>query len=117
MKINNNFILDVEQEVHDIAIFDDVIFPFSAHLARFLGALLTLVVDKVFKGDGLGANKAFFKVSVDLASRLRGSGTDRNSPGAYLFHTGGEVGLQVEQLVAGADNAVQGPALRCQGQP
>jgi hypothetical protein len=44
---------DVKQEVHHIAIFNDVIFPFRTHLACFFRALLTLVGDEVFKRDSL----------------------------------------------------------------
>ena len=41
---------DVEQEVHHIAILDDVLFAFGAHLARVLGALLALELDEVVEG-------------------------------------------------------------------
>lgn len=53
--------LDVEQEVHHVAIFNDVIFPFRTHLACFFRTLLTLVGDKVFKRDSLCTDEAFSK--------------------------------------------------------
>ena len=43
--------LNVKQEVHHIAIFNNVIFPFRTHLACFFRALLTLVGDEVLKGQ------------------------------------------------------------------
>src|SRR5213076_805500 len=39
--------------------------------------------------------------------RLRRGGPRRNGPGAHLLRTGGEVGVQPEQLVRGADHAVE----------
>ena len=45
--------LNVEQEVHHIAIFYDVVFTFSAHFPGFFGTLFAFVGNKVFIGDGL----------------------------------------------------------------
>lgn len=53
--------LDVEQEVHHIAIFHDVVFTFGAHFPGFFGALFAFIGNKVFIGDGLRADKAFSK--------------------------------------------------------
>ena len=50
---DNKTYLDVEQEVHHIAIFNDVIFAFRTHLAGFFRALFTFVSDEIFKRDGL----------------------------------------------------------------
>ena len=44
---------------------------------------------------------------MDLARRLRRGSANRDGPGAYFFHARGEVGLQVQQGVTGADYAVQ----------
>lgn len=53
--------LNVEQEVHHIAIFYDVVFTFSAHFPGFFGTLFAFVGNKVFIGDGLRADKALFR--------------------------------------------------------
>ena len=98
---------NVKQEVHHIAIFNDVIFPFRTHPACFLRALLTLVGDEVFIRDSLRANEAFLEVGVDLTSRLRRSRTDRDGPCTHFFYASSEVGLQIQQLIARADHAVQ----------
>lgn len=71
---------NVKQEVHHIAIFNDVIFPFRTHLARFFRALLTFVGDEAFKRDSLRTNEAFLEVGVDLTGCLRRSRTDRDGP-------------------------------------
>jgi len=38
---------DVKQEVHDIAVFDDVVFAFNAQFAGCFTTCFTLVFDKV----------------------------------------------------------------------
>ena len=63
---------DIEQEVQHVAVLDDVVLAFGAHLAGFLGALFALVLDEVVEGDGLGADEAAFEVGVDDAGGLRG---------------------------------------------
>ncbi len=59
--IRQQFYLDVEQEVHYIAIFNDIIFAFRSHLTGFFRALFTFIGNKVVKGDSLSADKAFSK--------------------------------------------------------
>ena len=63
--------LDVEQEVHHIAIFHDVVFTFSTHFTGFFRALFAFVGNEVFISDGLRADKTFFEVGVDLTGCLR----------------------------------------------
>ncbi len=68
---DNKFYLDVEQEVHYIAIFNDIIFAFRSHLTGFFRALFTFIGNKVVKSDSLGADKAFFEVGMDFTCCLR----------------------------------------------
>src|SRR5574337_287752 len=89
---------DVEQEIQHVAVFDDVILPFGAHLAGFLRALFAAAGDEVVEGDGLRADEAALEVAVDHARRLRRGVADVDRPGAHLLRPGGEVGLQAEQL-------------------
>ena len=58
-------------------------------------------------GDDLGADEAVLEVGVDHAGRLRRGAAAAHRPGAHFLQAGGEVGLQAQQLVAGADHAVQ----------
>src|SRR5690606_17485298 len=62
---------------------------------------------EVIVADDFGANEAAFEVCVNDCGGLGGCGANTDGPGAYFFYTGGEVGLQVEQLVTGTDHAVQ----------
>src|SRR3569623_3017767 len=71
---------DVEQEVQHIAVLDDVLLAFRAHLARFLRALFALVRDEVLIRYGLRANEAAFEVGMDHAGRLRRGVADVNGP-------------------------------------
>ena len=66
------FALDVEPEVHHVAVLDDVFLAFLADLAGFLGAALAVERDVVVVGDGLGADEALLEVGVDDAGGLRG---------------------------------------------
>ena len=98
---------DVEEEVHDVAVLNDVVLAFGAHLAGFLSALFTLEGNEVFVGDRLGADEAAFEVGVDDAGGLRGGVALVDRPGADFLDAGREVGLQAEQVVARADDAVE----------
>ena len=44
---------------------------------------------------------------MDLTGCLRGGCPDRDGPCANFLHPCGEVGLQIQQLVTGADHAVE----------
>lgn len=101
--------------MHHVAVLDDVVLAFQAPFAGFLGASFALVGDEVVVGDHFGADKAFLEVGVDHGGSLRGGGADADGPGTYFLHASGEVGLQVEQRVAGADHAVQARLFHAHG--
>ncbi len=69
--------------------------------------MLTFVGDEVFKCDSLCTDESFLEVGVDFTCRLRSGSADRDGPCTYFFHARGEVGLQIQQLIACADHAVQ----------
>src|SRR5690606_9216819 len=98
---------DIETEMQDIAFLDDVILAFQAQPTRFLGTRLATILDEVVIGDGFSTNEATLEVGVDDRSRLRRGCADTDLPGTDFLHPGGEIGLQAEQLVTGADHAVQ----------
>ena len=99
--------LGTEQEIHHVAVFDHVFLALCAHLASIFGSLLAAVGNKVFKGNGLGPDVAFFKVGVDHPGRLRTGIADMNRLGTHLFNPSREIGLQPQQAVRRADQAVQ----------
>ena len=66
---------DIEQEVQHVAVLDDVVLAFGAHLAGFLGALFALVLDEVVKDDGLGVP------AMTLPSLWAGTSTRKRASG------------------------------------
>src|SRR6185437_3778689 len=54
--------LDVEAEVHDVAVADDVVLAFEAHPAGVLGAMLAPARDVIVVGDRLGADEALLEI-------------------------------------------------------
>src|SRR4051812_29978182 len=77
--------LDVEPEVHHVAVLDDVVLALSPHLAGFLGAAFAAQLDEVVEGDGFGADVALLEVGVDDAGRLGAGVADVDGPGAGLL--------------------------------
>src|SRR5438128_300145 len=95
----------IKAEMHDVAVLDDVLRAFEPHLARILGALLAVARDEILIGDGLGADEAFLEIGVDDAGRLRRLAAPRNRPGLRFLRADGEEGHEVEQRIAGANDA------------
>ena len=92
--------------MHDITVLHDVILAFQTQFSSLFCAMLPLVADEIVVSDHLGANKALLEISVNLSGGLWCGGTNVRRPGADLFYPGGEIGLQLEKLVSGADYAV-----------
>jgi len=59
---------DVELEQQHVAVLDHVFLAFLTQLSRFARSGLTAQRHIVGKGGGFGADKALFKISMDLAS-------------------------------------------------
>src|ERR1700761_6424143 len=96
---------DIEAEVKDIAVLNDIFGTFEAHLARVLRALLAAIGDEVVIGDGLGADEALLEIGVDHARGLRRLGAVPHRPGMRFFRSDGEEGDEIEQAIAGMDDA------------
>src|SRR5262245_30867462 len=89
--------LHVEQEVHDVAVVDDVLLAFHAQLAGRLDARFAAVLVEVFERIDLRANEALLEVGVDHAGRLGRRRPLADRPRANLFLASREVRLQTEQ--------------------
>ena len=68
--------------------------PSSRSLPASRAPGLALEPDVVVEGDDLGADEAALEIGVDHARGLRRRRTGTHRPGAHLFLTGREVGLQ-----------------------
>src|SRR5258707_15660886 len=71
------------------------------------GAGLTAERDIIVVGDGLGTDEAALEVRMNDAGRLRRLRATRNGPGCRLLRAGGEIGDQIEERIAGADQPVE----------
>ena len=54
------------EEEDDVAVLDDVVFPFGAGLAGFFGFEPSWVGDHVIEGDDFSADEPFLDVGVDF---------------------------------------------------
>ena len=97
----------IEPEMDDVAVLDDVFLAFVASLAGLLRAVFAAIGDIVVIGDRVGADEAALEIRMDDAGGLRGLGAARDRPGAGLLRSNREIGDEIEELVAGADQTVE----------
>lgn len=73
----------VEAENDDIPVLHDVILSLAAQKPAFLHCRHAAETEKIVVGDYLGADKAPFKIRMDLSRRLRGAKplSDGSTPG------------------------------------
>ena len=93
--------------MHHVAVGDDVFLAFQPQLAGVAGAGFATQGDIVGIGDGLGADKALFEIGMDDAGGGRRLGAAVDGSGAGFLRADGEIGDQMQQLVTGADQAVE----------
>jgi len=89
--------LNVETEVHDVAVRENVLLTLQAHLAGFLRALLATTRDELLEADHFSANKAFLKIGMNLAGGVVEGGEQRCRtvllvPGAPACQTDDHIG-------------------------
>src|ERR1700677_1198046 len=96
-----------EAEMQNVAVGDYVVLALEAELAGLTRAGLAAIGDIVLIGNGFGADKALFEIRVDDAGRLRGPGTLLDRPRARFLWPCGEVGDEVQKLVARANDAAE----------
>ena len=101
--------------MHHVAVLDDVFLAFQAQLARIACAGLALERGVIGISDGLGADEALLEIRVDHAGGAGSLGALGDRPGAGFLRADGEVGDEAEQLVAGADHAVEAGLFKADG--
>ena len=79
--------LNIEPEVHDIALLDNVLFPFEPQEALVLAARDPIMGGKIVVGHRLRTDEALFEVGVDDAGGLRGCHAPGDRPGLGLLFT------------------------------
>src|SRR5208337_1901633 len=98
-----------------VAVGDDIFLAFEPEFARLASARLAVAGDIIVIGDGLGADKTFFEIAMDDARRRRRLRAGLNGPSASFLRADSEIGDQVQQAVAGADDAVEARLVETDG--
>ncbi len=101
-----NLELDVEAEVHYVAVADGVFFAFDVHFAGVLDGRFRTECHEVVVFDYFGSDETFFEVGMYNAGGLRGFCAAQESPCPDFVGACGEVCLEVEQGVCGTDESV-----------
>src|SRR5574344_206792 len=96
---DNSFLLDVEQEMHDVAILDHIILPLDPHLPGGSHGRLRLQGGEILIFDNLCADKALLKIRVDDTGRLWSLVTFVDGPCPAFIRTSREKGLKSQQMV------------------
>src|SRR5438132_4949876 len=104
----------INPEMHHVAVGDDIFLAFQSQLAGVAGAGFAVQRDVIGIGDGFGPDKALFEIGMNHAGRRGRLGAAMDGPGAGLLRAHGEIGDEIEQLVAGADQAVEAGLLETQ---
>src|SRR5204863_1172557 len=99
--------LIVETEMHDVAVGDDILLALQPQLAGAARAGLTAQRNIVIICERPGADTTLLKVGMDDAGRGRAPGAAMDGPGTGFLRPDGEIGDEVEQLIAGADQPVE----------
>src|SRR4026207_891170 len=94
-----------EAEVDDVAVLDDVLFAFQAHLAVVAPRGHRSAGDQMIVADDLRANESAGDVAVDLSGRDLRRRMAGNGPGAALVLAHREERDVAEGIAAGAGGA------------
>ena len=97
-----------------VAVLDQVLPALHAQASGLAAGSLRTVLHIVVVADHLSANEALLKVAVDHARGLRRRASARNRPRPNLLNARREVGLQLEQVVGLANQAVHARLLKAQ---
>src|SRR5438477_176774 len=97
-----------------VAVLAHVVLAFEAEPSRLAALHLAPVASEILPADHLGADETALDVAVDLPGRLDGGRAATDRPGATLVLARGEEADQIEERVAGADEAVPGARLEPQ---
>ena len=95
--------LHIEQEMHYIAVFNDVLLTLDADFSCIAASLLRAKCHIISILDNLGTYKTLLEIGVDNACCLRSLRTARVGPSTRLVGTRSEECFEVEQAVSRFD--------------
>ena len=91
--------------MHHIAILDDVLLAFDAHLAGLFTLRFAAESDEIIERNHFRSNESFLKIGVNGTGRLRRGRAFVHRPSANFFHARREVSFQPQQRVRRTDHA------------
>ena len=95
--------LYVKEEFDDVAVFNDIVFPFEANFACFASCCVAACFNEVIISNDFCTDEAAFEVGVNLPCGLWCLGAFGDGPSASFLFTGGEITNQTEELVGSSD--------------
>src|SRR5699024_8633048 len=98
---------NVESEVYDIPVPHLVFLALKAPAPSPASTLFALIFDEVIIPHDFGTDEAFLEIRVDDGGGLGRGSADRHGPGSGFLGTGREEGLQAQEAIRGANDAVQ----------
>lgn len=84
MDLSATFFLDVKEEVHDVAVLDDIFLAFGGELSGGSDGTFAAECDEVIVLDDFRPDEAFLEVRVDYSGGFRGLVTLVDCPCAAL---------------------------------
>src|SRR5260221_4664162 len=110
--------LTLHLDGYDVAVLDDVIPTLDAEHAAIAAGGVAPTLDQLLPADHLGFDEGFLDLGMDRSRRLEGGGAALQRPrDRFLVFARGEEGDQLEQVIGGADQAIQTRAIDPIGLP
>ena len=100
--------------MNNVSVFHNIILALGADETLFPCGGKRAALNEVFKGDDLRADKAAFKIGMDLSGGLRSLCTLFKRPCSDLGLTCGEVRDKTEQVIALPDEQVKAALLNAE---
>jgi hypothetical protein len=91
---------------HDIAILDDIIFPFHAYFANLASFAPTAEIYEIFPVSNIGLDEFFFKIGMDDPCSLRRSPSFMDGPGMDFHFPSRKIILESECIVTRFDKLI-----------
>src|SRR3972149_5570701 len=105
VKANQAAASDAEEDVHHIAVLDEVLLPLAAQAAVPLRLREAARRQELIPADHLRPDKPPLDVCVDATGRLQGGGPGRQRPGTALRIADGEEGDEPQHLLGQGQDA------------
>src|SRR5437867_11413219 len=106
VELKLNRLLNRKSEMDNVAVLDDVLFPFEAKLSCLLALGFASKGDEILIGNHLGADEAALDVTVDFSRSFPSVGSLRDRPCADFVFARGQKTDQIQKGVGRMDKPV-----------